>query len=303
MNLFCIFAPSKNMKYSGFMKKIFITFVAVLGLACLFNQCDKIEGPYYEVYENEDVTVEFPVLNPKDVYRKVLIEEFTGHRCTNCPAGHQILDQLHQQYGDTLVAMGIHFGTLAKPVGNLYSYDFRTSVGSTIGEDYGIDAIPSAIVNMQYVQGGWPRDQWATVIRNVDRSKVVAAIQLINEYNAEKQILKANAKVTLLNDYQNPLQLAFYLLEDGIVKPQKDGNQDVEDYVHNHVLRAALNGSYGMILNDGVPFNVGESVTYASSIDMSGTDWNPQHCYVVAVLFNPTAREVVQVEKLDVISR
>lgn len=285
------------------MKRIFTLFVALLGMMLLFTQCDKIEGPYYETFEEEDVTVEFPELNPQNVYRKILIEEFTGHRCTNCPAGHQILDQLHQQYGDTLVAVGIHYGALAKPLGSLFSYDFRTEPGNTIGADYGIDAIPAAIVNMVYEPGGWPRDQWATVIRNVDRSKAYAAIQLINEYNADSKTLKANAKVTLLNEYSNPLQLAFYLVEDGIVKPQKDGNQDIEDYVHNHVLRAALNGAYGMILNDGGIFNVGQSVTTASSIDMSGTDWNPNNCYVVAVLFNPTAREVIQVEKLDVISR
>ncbi len=285
------------------MKKIFIMVAALAGLAFLLNQCDKIEEPYYETITNEDVTVVFPDLDPSTVYRKVLIEEFTGHRCTNCPAGHQILDQLHQQYGDTLVAMGIHYGSLAKPLGSLFSYDFRTEAGNNIGADYGIDAIPSAIVNMVYEQGGWPRDKWANVIRSVDRSQVFAAIQLINEYDSDSKNIKANAKVTLLKEYPNPLQLVFYLVEDGIVKPQKDGNQDIEDYVHNHVLRAAINGTYGMILNDGVPLTAGESATLASSIDATGTDWNLQNCYVVAVLFNPTAREVIQVEKVDVISR
>jgi thiol-disulfide isomerase/thioredoxin len=285
------------------MKRIFTLILALMGMMFLFTQCDKVEEPYYEIIEEEDVTVVFPELNPQDVYRKVLIEEFTGHRCTNCPAGHQILDQLHQQYGDTLVTIGIHYGSLAKPLGSLFSYDFRTEPGNAIGADYGIDAIPAAIVNMVYESGGWPRSQWANVIRDVDRSQVVAAIQLINEYNADSKVLKANAKVTLLKEYSNPLQLALYLVEDGIVKPQKDGNQDIEDYVHNHVLRAALNGAFGMVLNDGNTFNVGESATFASGVDMSATDWNPNNCYVVAVLFNPTVREVVQVEKLDVISR
>lgn len=285
------------------MKRIFTLILALMGMMFLFTQCDKVEEPYYEIIEEEDVTVVFPELNPQDVYRKVLIEEFTGHRCTNCPAGHQILDQLHQQYGDTLVTIGIHYGSLAKPLGSLFSYDFRTEPGNAIGADYGIDAIPAAIVNMVYESGGWPRSQWANVIRDVDRSQVVAAIQLINEYNADSKVLKANAKVTLLKEYSNPLQLALYLVEDGIVKPQKDGNQDIEDYVHNHVLRASLNGAFGMVLNDGNTFNVGESATFASSVDMSATDWNPNNCYVVAVLFNPTVREVVQVEKLDVISR
>lgn len=285
------------------MKKLIIMTVAMIGLAFLFNQCDKIEGPYYETFNKEDVTVEFPDIDPSTVYRKVLIEEFTGHRCQNCPDGHRTLEQLQQQYGDTLVAIGIHCTSLAKPSGSLYSYDFRTDAGNSIKQDYDINGIPSAIINMVYENNGWPIEQWANVIRSVDRSQVVAAIQLINEYDAESQVLKANAKVTLLKEYSNPLQLAFYLVEDGIVKPQKDGDQDIENYVHNHVLRAAINDTYGMLLKDGEPFNVGESETLASSIDMSGTDWNSQNCYVVAVLFNPMVREVVQVEKLNVISR
>ena len=298
MYLFCIFARSKNI----YMKKIFIMIVAMIGLAFLFNQCDKIEGPYYETINKEDVTVEFPDIDPNTVYRKVLIEEFTAHRCNNCPDGHHTLDQLLQQYGDTLVAIGIHCTGLAKPLGSLYSYDFRTEAGDAIGGDYNIQNIPTAIVNMVYKDKGWPREEWATVIHEVERANAVAAIQLINEYDADSQVLKVNAKVTLLQEYSNPLQLVFYLVEDGIVKPQKDGDHDVENYVHNHVLRAAINGTYGMLLKDGELFNVGESETLASSINMSGTDWNPQNCYVVAVLFNPTVREVVQVEKLDVIA-
>lgn len=277
--------------------------IALFGLACLFSKCDKIEGPYYEIMNNEDVTVVFPDLDPSNVYRKMLIEEFTGHRCTNCPQGHQTLESLHQQYGDTLITVGIHFGSLAKPLGETFSYDFRTEVGNAIGEEYGIDAIPKAIVNQSYKEGGWSRDQWATVLKEVDRSKVYAAIQLINEYDEENMTLKVNAKVTMLDEVPNPVKLAFYLVEDGIVKPQKDGNQDVLDYVHNHVLRASLNGTHGVDLNGGSPIQIYDYDVYAVSIDMSETDWVPENCYVVAVLSDKSNMEVLQVEKLDVISR
>jgi len=285
------------------MKKIFVMTIALFGFVCLFSKCDKIEGPYYEVTTNEDVNVSFPDLDPSTVYRKMLIEEFTGHRCTNCPQGHQTLETLHQQYGDTLIAVGIHFGSLAKPLGETFSYDFRTEVGNLIGAEYGIDAIPKAIVDQEYKEGGWSRDQWATVLKEVDRSKVYSAIQLVNEYDTEHKILKVNAKVTMLEDYPIPMKLAFYLVEDGIVKPQKDGNQDILEYVHNHVLRASLNGVHGSVLNAGNPIPKGESVVYAASIDMSETDWVPQNCYVVAILADQSTNKVIQVEKLDVISR
>lgn len=284
------------------MKRIFLNIIAFVCMACLLLAgCDKIEGDFYQIVQNEDVTVTFPDINPDEVYRKILVEEFTGHRCTNCPQGHQTLESLHQQYGDTLVTVGIHYGALAKPFGSVFSYDFRTEAGNQIGDAYSIDGIPAAIVNRTDKDGGWPREQWASVVRAVDRSKVYAAVQLINEYDAASKTLKANAKVTTLKTIDHQLRLILFVVEDGIVKPQKDGNQDIEDYVHNHVLRCALTDVFGYVLNGSWVAN--DSETYAASVSFDGHDWNPENCQVVAALLDPITSEVLQVEKANVVNR
>jgi hypothetical protein len=285
------------------MRKLLMLVVCAL-VALLFATCDKVEGPFYIIPENEDVTVVFPDLDPSSVYRKVLFEEFTGHRCTNCPDGHLKLEELQERYGDTLVAVGIHFGSLAKPVGETFSYDFRTEAGNRIGEAYAIDAIPAAIINRNHKEGGWPRNQWLSVMPTIDRTKVPAAIQIINEYDENNKTVKSNVKVTLLQNYNNELHLVLLLLEDGIVKPQKDGSQDILDYVHNHVLRASLTDPFGYVLRNGtVSWSAGDTEMFASTIDFSETDWVPENCCVVAFLLDPVNEEVLQVEKLDVISR
>ena len=281
------------------MKKI-IVFITVLS-AILFCGCDKIEGPYLVPSENEEVTVTFPDLDVNNVYRKVLIEEFTGHRCMNCPAGHQKLEELHERFGDTLVAVGIHVGALAAPnAAEGYPYDFRTEVGNELAHEFSIDGIPAAIINRVYEAGGWSIVRWQSKINAVDRSKPLAAIQLINEYNAQTGMLKANAQVTLLEPCPNQLRLAFYLIEDGIVKPQLNGTEYVENYVHNHVLRASLNGTYGMLLNTNGYLETGKGYTLANKINMSGHDWNPANCTVVAILYDRTAGDVLQVETMKV---
>lgn len=283
------------------MKKTSTIICALLFGLFLFSGCDKIEGDIYEIIESEDVTVAFPDVDPASVYRKVLIEEFTGHRCVNCPVGHQVLESLHELYGDTLVAVGIHYGALAKPIGSLYSYDFRTADGNQIGDAFVIDAIPSAIVNRNDKQGGWGNEQWTTVIGDVDRSKVPAALQLVNEYDDKSMKLKANVKVTMLQDYANPLYLVIYVIEDGIVKPQKDGTEDVEDYVHNHVLRDALTNPFGYPLQNGAgDWKAGTTVTFAATSLLADTDWAPENCKVVAFLLDPTLDDVIQVETADV---
>lgn len=285
------------------MKRIFLNIIAFVCMACLLlSGCDKIEGDIYQIVQNEDVTVSFPDINPDEVYRKILVEEFTGHRCTNCPQGHQTLESLHQQYGDTLVTVGIHYGALAKPFGSVFSYDFRTEAGNQIGDAFSIDGIPAAIVNRMDKNGGWPREQWASVLRDVDRSKVSAAVQLINEYDVASKTLKANVKVTTLKAIDHQLRLILFVVEDGIVKPQKDGNQDIENYVHNHVLRCALTDAFGFVLTNG-SWNPGDSETYAASISFDGHDWIPESCQVVAALLDPITSEVLQVEKANVVNR
>ena len=48
------------------------------------------------------------------VKRKVLVEEFTGQRCLNCPEAANELARLQAQYGgDTLIVVAIHGGRLA----------------------------------------------------------------------------------------------------------------------------------------------------------------------------------------------
>lgn len=285
------------------MKRLFLNIIAFVCMACLLLAgCDKIEGDIYQIVQNEDVTVTFPDINPDEVYRKILVEEFTGHRCTNCPQGHQTLESLHQQYGDTLVTVGIHYGALAKPFGSVFSYDFRTEAGNQIGDAYGIDGIPAAIVNRVQKSGGWPREQWASVLRDVDRSKVFAAVQLINEYDAASKTLKANAKVTTLKAIDHQLRLILFVVEDGVVKPQKDGNQDIENYVHNHVLRCALTDPFGFPLTRDTWQN-DDSETYAASVSFDGHDWDPVNCQVVAALFDPISSEILQVEKVNVVNR
>ena len=54
-------------------------------------------------------------VKPASVARNVLIEDFTGQRCVNCPNATDEIEHLQQFYGaDTVIAVGIHSGPFAK---------------------------------------------------------------------------------------------------------------------------------------------------------------------------------------------
>ena len=45
--------------------------------------------------------------------RVVLLEEFTGQNCSNCPTAHRTIEALQEQYGASLVSVSIHAGSFA----------------------------------------------------------------------------------------------------------------------------------------------------------------------------------------------
>jgi hypothetical protein len=270
--------------------------LSLIVIALCFMACNKIESPYLTLSEQEDVDVVFPELDPNTVYRKILFDEYTGHLCPNCPSGHQVLEQLLDIYGDTLVAVCIHAGELAEPEAGM-PYDFRTPTGDQLNNDYHILYNPQAIIN----RTGAPIDkpQWVNGVQNANRS-LHAAIQIINQFSESNWSLKINTKTTMLEEYNQPVQLSLLLVEDNIIKPQKNNSEIVEDYVHNHVLRAGINGNYGEHISPEGLVNKDSSYLYGYSIDFTGKDWVPENCSVIAVLLDENSKEVLQVEKVKV---
>ena len=52
-------------------------------------------------------------VKPAEVGRAVLIEDFTGQKCINCPNGTNAINNIVEAYGEeNVVAVGIHSGPL-----------------------------------------------------------------------------------------------------------------------------------------------------------------------------------------------
>ena len=52
-------------------------------------------------------------VKPAEVGRAILIEDFTGQTCNNCPTGTEIINGIVSTYGeDNVIAVGIHSGPL-----------------------------------------------------------------------------------------------------------------------------------------------------------------------------------------------
>lgn len=64
---------------------------------------------------NIDEDDRFIEVEPVEVAKRVLIEDFTGQRCVNCPNASEMIESLQEQYGaENVIAVGIHSGPFSK---------------------------------------------------------------------------------------------------------------------------------------------------------------------------------------------
>lgn len=272
------------------MKKLSLFCIII---AC-FWACDTIEGPYYQAIPTDIVEAEFETLDPSKVYRKILFEEYTGHICVNCPEAHERLAELHHAWGDTLVPIAIHAGAYAT-VSAMYPEDFTTPEGKEWANYFNISSNPRAVVNRQLYGTSYdvPLINWPNAINAVDRSYIAAAIQLVPTERYNK--LKANVKVSVLENISAPVQLSIVLIEDNIISPQSTPAGRDTTYVHNHVLRAVFNGTFGTRLTEDGYLVKDESYEVAYTLDWKNK-WVKENCSIVAFLINKETDEVIQVE-------
>lgn len=188
-------------------------------------------------------------VEPAEVNRPVLIEDFTGQACVNCPTATATIHELQQTYGeDNVIAVAIHSGPFAHLRSNMGNA-FLSDLGTTIGDEYythwGIEAQPGVKIN----RGApiYDTNQYASAV--ADELKKTSTVRFDAVEFSNNAVL-----VNLSSSDRVEGRLQVWIVEDSInakdpqTKYQQfmpDGSRR-QDYVHNHVFRASLtNDAYG----------------------------------------------------------
>lgn len=261
---------------------------AIVFIAGTISSCDKVEAPYKEEIEKPDTQ------------QKVLLEDFTGHKCVYCPAAQVVAQELAESYGeDKLIVVAIHAGFLASPTpGSTFEYDFTTEAGTEYYNFFSIGNLPNGMVNRVNTDGDYvlPSGDWGTNVA----SEFLVEPQLDIAIDAEIAGSKLSGDITLdfITNMDQESNLLIWVLEDSIVKPQTLPEIGVvEDYIHNHVLRGSVNGSWGEAL-PSTSYTEGASETISFSNFQLGDDWVAKNLSIVAFVYNNETKKVIQVNKL-----
>ena len=262
------------------IKNLFLG-VATAAMAMAAASCSNIDEGDRLIY-----------VKPAEVGRAVLIEDLTGQSCINCPTGTDIINGIIQTYGeDNVIAVGIHCGPLgfkgnAKRVGLMTDtgdeYYKYWANGTNLGQ-------PSAVFNRKI----GPSDNfnnWAAEVGLIISEKANLSVDIANAYDAKTRKLTIKVGAYGVNDTVSVSgKLQVWIVEDGIKAMQKmpDGSAN-QEYIHNHVFRAAVNGTWG----EEVTVKEGETTTKQYPYVLPET-WNAENISVVAFVYNDKGVENV----------
>ena len=241
-------------------------FTLLLSLPLLFSCSEEI--PFGERYEE---------LPPVEAKRNILLEDFTGQFCSNCPDAHHVISDLQALYGEHVIAVAIHAGHFGIAEGsNPNIVGLMQPEGNTYATYWSVEAYPTGIINR--TSGLLKHTEWAAYARQALSAEATIGINLDCKITEDSTQIYINTTIVSNMEMKgNKLQL--WITESNINTMQQNGGSLELNYQHNHVYRASVNGLWGETID--IPYN---SVHYTPLHER----WDINNLSVVAFVYNDT---------------
>ena len=275
------------------MKKSSII-IASLAVIFAMASCDKLKEPYI-IESNVTPSDTIPLVASDtanfDGKVVVLLEDYTGVKCNNCPEAGALALQLQEQNEGHLVVLGVHpKSALQNPAGGFP--DFRTDDGNEWNNYFNIAAYPNGLVNR--TGGVLGSAQWTSAVNNIIGNDAPVRLIVKTEFDDATRELKVSIHSKfLINVASNDVRLTTCMMEDRIVGKQVTPNGVDENYVHRHVFRGtADNQTWGRVLSSAESISEGSNFITNMKFTLSD-DYNADEFYIVAFISDNNTKEVL----------
>lgn len=225
--------------------------------------------------------------------RCVLLEDYTGVRCVNCPTAAAEIKQLQAAYGNNLVVVGLY---PKNPLGLTLPFsgdvDLRTEAAQTYASAFQIEEYPKGMVNRKEVLG-W--QAWGGAIQEVLDDTASDYVNLTASAKLNGTNIQVNINGNFKKDYpaEGDINVIVMIVEDDITATQKTNAGDNKEYIHSHVLRAVISDDvWGDKILDAKP-SEGEEFTKQYTAALNDA-WKSQNLALVVAVVNARTREVLQ---------
>lgn len=277
--------------------QIYIAF-AVLASATL-TACEEV-GPTIDLTDTEYETGIGTPESPQD--KVVLIEDFTGAACPNCPDAHIAISNVIAANPGQVTAIA-EYNYFADP---LYIEQNLTDTFAYLLNDYMGPVVgwPASFIDRtDFEDDGYLPEVPENIAAYVSDQLTLSPpcnIIITPTYNSATRLLHIEVKVSYTTSVTDIQKLSVCLVENNIIAAQIDDNVggEVPDYIHNHVLRTFL--SY--YLGDALPEENVAGRWYTFSYDRVLPDgWNADNVEVIAFVHHIAAenKTVVQAAQAE----
>ena len=215
--------------------------------------------------------------------KKVLLEEFTGIHCGNCPDGHAMAHKLQIAKPEEVFIIAVHAGHYAEPYPD--QADLRTEDGITIHDFYPISGYPSGMVSRRPYENEYAisRSIWSRAAKETNAETAPVNLMINCEYDDFYEEITVTVEGYWVEDAPNDsTRLSIALLQNNIQAYQA-GSGVGDEYMHQHVLRDYITEAFGDLISTN---KKGEYFTatykYALPEDYRGVAVEPEQLELVA---------------------
>lgn len=270
----------------------------------ILASCDIIEHPVlpYSISYREDLYGPAPTFEAAtDFSQNVLIEDFTAHKCGNCPDAAVIADEILEAHPGDVVLVGVHAGPLADASSEPFVTDWTNFESNYFWDQLDFQANPLGRVNrIGGVGNFYAPTVWAAETEAMLDNPSPLSLQMSVNFSAENNHLNVHVNGQFNADFSGSTHLVVLITESNMVDYQLWYGNDPEvvpDYEFKHVLRGSVSGPEGL--------NFSENATSGTTIQKDYTyGWNNfwvvENCHVVALVYNDATGEIMNVMEAHV---
>ena len=204
-------------------------------------------------YGTVDQTVDAVAVSGQFV-KRVLIEDYTGTWCGNCTRVSYGIDQVFAQPNNRAVAVAIHNGN------DPFNFVGIAPLKNLISPNNDLE-LPQSRLN-RTITWTFPEPNNLQQVKNLTSNNCGLGLAMNSTVTGGN--INLEVKIKFAENYSN-LRLVAYVLESNLIyfqrnyTPYYSGQNPIQNYEHNHVLRAGLTDLMGNVISEST--NLGQTVT------------------------------------------
>jgi hypothetical protein len=274
-----------------------------------------INTSYYSGTWSDYVANEWPTFTANtNTDRNVLIEDYTGHQCPNCPSAAELAETIHDANPDRVFIASVHAGpsptgiTAFQETNTTFTRDFTNAATIAYGgffyPDYGFYANPMGTINrfpfgpsndgseMLQLTSAWANE--TTTMLNANDLKI--DLQALSNFYDDTQGGYIHTEVEVKEDLNGTYKIVSYIIQNEIIDKQNEEGSIVPDYSHKEVLIGTLDAQpWGQTIAIGA-LTAGQTFNFDYSYGIpSGLTKDDVHFLIY--VYDDATKEILQVIK------